>query len=159
MERIFEFAGNNLLLVGGLMVSFFALIIYELRRKASGLIDVEAADAIKLINNDAVVIDLRSADSFGRGHIVNARNIPSDELDAKLSSLEQLKSKPVIAVCDAGMSSRRIVNTLRQKGLESVYSLKGGMTGWTQAGLPVVTGKKTKSKSDKGKAAKGKKRG
>lgn len=159
MERIFEFAGNNLLLVGGLMVSLFALIIYELRRKASGLIDVEAADAIKLINNDGVVIDLRSADAFGRGHIVNARNIPSDELEAKMASLEQLKSKPVIAVCDAGMSSRRIVNTLRQKGLESVYSLKGGMTGWTQAGLPVVTGKKTRSKSDKGKSGKGKKHG
>ena len=159
MERIFEFAGNNVLLVAGLVVSFFALIVYELRRKASGLIDIEAADAIKLINNDAVVIDLRSADSFGRGHIVNARNIPSDELDAKISSLEQLKSKPIVAVCDAGMSSRRTVNTLRAKGLESVYSLKGGMTGWTQAGLPVVTGKKTKSKSDKGKQGKGKKRG
>ena len=39
------------------------------------------------------------------------------------------------------------------------YSLKQGMTGWTQAGLPVVTGKKTKSKADKGKAGKGKKQG
>lgn len=159
MERIFEFASNNLLLVGGLVVSFVALIVYELRRKASGLIDIEAADAIKLINNDAVVIDLRSAESFGRGHIVNARNIPSDELDAKLASLEQLKSKPIVAVCDAGMSSRRTVNALRAKGLESVYSLKGGMTGWAQAGLPVVTGKKTRSKSDKGKQGKGKKHG
>jgi len=27
--------------------------------------------------------------------------------------------------------------------------LKGGMTAWTQAGLPVVTGKKTKSKRKK----------
>jgi rhodanese-related sulfurtransferase len=159
MERILEFAGNNLLLVGGLIVSVVALIVYELRHKASGLIDIDATDAIKLINNDAVVIDLRSADAFGRGHIVNARNIPSDELDAKVSTLESLKSKPIVAVCDAGMSSRRTVNALRAKGLESVYSLKGGMTGWTQAGLPVVTGKKTKSKSDKGKQGKGKKRG
>ena len=35
---------------------------------------------------------------------------------------------------------------LQQAGFESVYNLKGGMNGWTQAGLPVVTGKKTKSK-------------
>lgn len=159
MDRILEFAGNNALLVTALMVSFFVLIFSELRRKASGLIDIEATEAIRLINNDAVVLDLRSADSFGRGHIVNARNIPSDELDARIESLDQFKSKPVIAVCDSGISSRRAVNALRQKGLESVYSLRGGMTGWSQAGLPVVTGKKTKSKSDKGKPGKGKKRG
>lgn len=151
MERIFEFAGNHPLLAGALVASVLLLVFSELRRKASGMIDVEAAEAIKLINNDAVVIDLRSADAFSAGHIVNARNVPSDELDAKMSTLERFKSKPIVAVCDAGVSSRRAVAALRQKGLESVYSLKGGMTGWSQAGLPVVTGKKTKSKSDKGK--------
>jgi rhodanese-related sulfurtransferase len=54
-------------------------------------------------------------------------------------------------VCDSGVSSTRAVNSLRKKGFESVYGLKGGMTGWSQAGLPVVTGKKTKSKPKKGK--------
>ena len=97
------------------------------------------------------MVDLRSVDAFNRGHIVNARNIPSDELEAKMSTLKQFKSKPVVAVCDTGVSSTRAVNTFRQQGFESVYGLKGGMTGWSQAGLPVVTGKKTKSKTAKGK--------
>ena len=35
---------------------------------------------MKLINADAVVLDLRSSEAFARGHIVNAKNIPSDEL-------------------------------------------------------------------------------
>ncbi|MCG8371789.1 MAG: rhodanese-like domain-containing protein [Proteobacteria bacterium] len=151
MERIFEFAGNHPLLAGALVAGVLLLVFSELRRKAGGLIDIEAAEAVKLINNGAVIVDLRSADAFGAGHIVNARNIPSDELDARMSTLEQFKSKPIVAVCDAGVSSRRAVAALRRKGLESVYSLKGGMSGWSQAGLPVVTGKKTKSKSDKGK--------
>ena len=86
-----------------------------------------------------------------RGHIVNARNIPTDELESRLESLSEYKSKPIVAVCDAGISSTRVVNTLRQNGFESAYGLKGGMTGWSQAGLPVVTGKKTKSKSGKNK--------
>ncbi len=154
MDKFLQFAGNHPLLVSALTASFLLVIFSELRRKASGLVDVDAAEAVKLINNDAVVIDLRSADAFGRGHIVNARNIPSDELDAKLGTLEHLKSKPIVAVCDAGVSSRRTVAALRQKGLESVYSLKGGMTGWTQAGLPVVTGKKTRPKGGKGKGKK-----
>jgi len=149
MDRFLEFAGNNTLLVSALMVSFFVVIFTELRRKASGMVNIDAVDAVKLINNDAVVVDLRSSDAHARGHIVNARSIPSDELDAKLSTLS--KSKPIIAVCDSGISSTRAVNTLRQKGFESVYGLKGGMNSWSQAGLPVVTGKKTKSKSAKGK--------
>jgi rhodanese-related sulfurtransferase len=146
MDRFFEFAGNNTLLVFALVTSFFLVIFTELRRKASDVLNVEATEAVRLINNDAAVIDLRSADSFSRGHIVSSRNIPLDELEARMDKLASLKSKPLIAVCDAGITSTKAVDTLRKSGFESVYGLKGGMNAWTQAGLPVVTGKKTRSK-------------
>ena len=146
MERVFEFAGNHTLLVFALVTSFLLAVFTELRRKAGGLTSVEAADAVQLINNDAAIIDLRSAEAFGRGHIVNARNVPSDELSARLEKLASLKSRPVVVVCDTGMGSTKAVDTLQKAGFESVYSLKGGMTGWSTAGLPVVTGKKTKNR-------------
>ncbi len=146
MDRILEFAGAHTLLVFGLVTSFLLVVFSEIRRKATNMLSIDTADAVKLINNDATVIDLRTSGSFSRGHIVNARNVPLDELAAKLDKLSNLKSKPVLAVCDMGVSSTKAVNTLQQAGFESVYSLKGGMTGWSQAGLPVVTGKKTKSK-------------
>ncbi len=146
MDKVLEFASGHTLLVLALMISFFVVVFTELRRKASGLVNIEANEAVSLINNDAVVIDLRSVDAFSKGHIVNAKNIPSDELDAKMNSLESLKSKPIVAVCDAGITSTKAVNSLRQAGYDSVYGLKGGMSGWSQAGLPVVTGKKTKVK-------------
>ena len=151
MDKILEFTNNNTLLVLALVISFFVLVFSELRRKASGLVNVEATEAVRLINNDAVVLDLRSVDTFSKGHIVSARSIPLDELDAKLSSLEGVKSKSIIAVCDNGITSTKAVNTLRTAGFESVYGLKGGMSGWSQAGLPVVTGKKTKAKKNKTK--------
>ena len=151
MDKILEFTSNHVLLVSVLMVSFFIVVFTELRRKAGAMVNVEAGDAVRLINNDGVVIDVRSNDAFARGHIVNARNIPSDELDAKLEQLKSFKDKPLIAVCDSGITSNRAVNKLRSAGFESVYNLKGGMNGWGQAGLPVVTGKKTRSKSAKQK--------
>ena len=144
MERILEFTNNNLLLVTGLVVSLLVLIFSELRRKAMGLINVEATEAVRLINDGAAVVDIRSADAFARGHITNAKNIPQDELAAKRDTLN--KQKPLVAVCDAGVTTNRAVASLRKAGFENVYGLKGGMNGWTQAGLPVVTGKKTKSK-------------
>ena len=154
MDKILEFTGNNTWLVLGLMISFFVVVFTELRRKASGLVNIEPIAAVQLINSDAVVIDLRSVDTFSQGHIVGARNIPADELDAKMNNLEDLKSKPIVAVCDAGVTSTKAVSTLREAGFESVFGLKGGMSGWGQAGLPVVTGKKTKAKKAKKKQGK-----
>jgi rhodanese-related sulfurtransferase len=147
MDTYLEFAGNHTLLVGALFFSFFLLLFTELRRKAAGVINIEAPEAVKLINSDAAVIDLRSAEAFARGHIVGAKNIPFDELQANVEKVENMKSRSVIAVCDAGITSTKAVNILRKTGIESVYGLKGGMNGWSQSGMPVVSAKKTKRKS------------
>jgi rhodanese-related sulfurtransferase len=149
MDKYLEFTANHTLLVVALSVSFFVLVFSELRRKAGGLKNIEPPEAVTLMNNDAVVIDLRNAEAFSRGHIVNAKNIPFDEFGAQQDKIAGFKGKPIIAVCDAGSSSNKAVDSLRKTGFESVYGLKGGMTAWTQAGLPVVTGKKTKSKRKK----------
>ena len=49
MDKLVEFTGNNTLLVLALMISFFLVIFTELRRKASGLVSVEATEAVNLI--------------------------------------------------------------------------------------------------------------
>jgi len=149
MDKFLEFAGNHTLLVLALMISFFVLIFAELRRKASGHVSVDPTDAVRLINNEAMVIDLRNAESYARGHIVNAKNIPFDEFEARKDKVAKFKNKPVVTVCDSGITSNKAVASLRKSGFDSVYGLKGGMTAWTTAGLPVVTGKKTKSKANK----------
>ena len=147
MDIYFEFAGNHPLLVSALLLSFFFLMYTELQRKARGMSTVEPQAAVKLINSDAVVIDLRSAEAFARGHIVNAKNVPFEDLSANKDKITKYAKKPIIAVCDAGMTSAKVVDSLRKSGLENVYGLKGGINAWTQANLPLVTGKKTKKKA------------
>jgi len=149
MDKFLEFTGDHTVLVLALVISFFVLVFSELRRKASGHVAVDPTDVVALVNKDATVIDLRSAEAYGRGHIVNARNIPFDEIEANHDALAQFMDKPVVAVCDSGITSNKAVASLRKSGFESVYGLKGGMNAWSQAGLPVVTGKKTKSKRKK----------
>ncbi len=147
MDKLLEFTGNNTLLVLMLMISFFVLVFSELRRKASGMVGIDPIEAVQLINNDGIVLDLRSNEAFSRGHIVNAKSIPFDELDAHKNKIDAFKNRPIVAVCEAGTTSTRAVATLRSSGFESAYGLKGGMNAWSLAGLPVVTGKKTKTKS------------
>lgn len=147
MERFLEFTAGHPVLVLLLMASFFLLIFTEMRRKAMGLISVEPSAAVGLINNDAVVLDLRNAEAFARGHIVNAKNIPYDEFDAASNRITRFRDRPVVAVCDSGVSSNKVVDALRKSGFEKSYGLKGGMAAWNQAGLPVVSNKKTRTKN------------
>ncbi len=146
MNATIDFASSHPVLVGALVFSFLMLVFYELRRKSEGVTNVEPQAAVSLINADAVVIDLRSAEAFARGHIVNAKNIPFDELDANQEKISKLAAKPILAVCEAGMSSGKAVASLKKAGIESVYGLKGGIAAWTQANLPLVTGKKTRGR-------------
>lgn len=147
MDSYLQFAGNHPVLVTALLASFLILLFTEVQRKARGLTAVSPQEAVKLINSDAVVIDLRTTEAFARGHIVHSQNIPFDELPAKREKIAKYAKKPIIAVCDAGMTSSKVVDSLRKSGMEHVYGLKGGINAWTQANLPLVTGKKTKKKS------------
>jgi rhodanese-related sulfurtransferase len=150
MQRLLEFTSAHALLVSAFLISFFLLAFTELRRKANKLLNVDPAEAVSLINKEALIIDLRSSEAFARGHIVNAKNVPADEFASRQDAVLGSKSKPVIAVCESGVSSNKTVAEMRKAGFQSAFGLEGGMTAWTQAGLPVVTGKKTKSKG-KGK--------
>ncbi|MCB1844917.1 MAG: rhodanese-like domain-containing protein [Halioglobus sp.] len=146
MQQVFEFTANHSLLAAGLILSFFVLVFSELQRKARGIVSVEPQEAVKLINSDALVIDLRSADAFARGHIVNAKSMPFDELAAHEEQLKNITSTAIVAVCDSGMTTSKVVNRLRKTGIENIYSMRGGMNAWIEASLPVVGGKKSKKK-------------
>lgn len=152
MDTYLEFVGNHLVLISGLMVSFFVLVFSELQRQARGISNLDPQAAVKLINADATIVDLRNAEAFARGHIVNAKNIPNDELDEELDKIKRLGSKPIVAVCDAGVTSSRLVGRLRKAGIENVYGLKGGITAWTEASLPLVSSKKTSGKKGKSRS-------
>lgn len=147
MDRYLEFASNHVILSIGLVLSFFILLFSELQRKARGLTSLEPTDVVKLINADASVIDVRSPEAYGKGHIVNAKNIPFDQIDAQSAKLDSMKSQTIVVVCDAGTTSTKVVDRLRKSGVEKVFGLRGGMSAWSQAGLPVVGGKKVKKKS------------
>jgi rhodanese-related sulfurtransferase len=147
METYLEFASNHPVLVGALLLSFFLLLFTELRRKASDTINIDPQQAVKLINTDAVVLDVRGPEAYAAGHVVGAKNIPFDELSANSAKVENMKSKPIVAVCQRGMTSTKAINELNKMGCESVYGIRGGMDAWVQAGLPVVSDKKSKKKS------------
>jgi rhodanese-related sulfurtransferase len=138
MAQLVEFAGNHVWLVTGLLVALAAVMFYELRMRSHGTTHVSAADAVRLINKGALVIDVRKPEEFEKGHIVNARNVPLERVEQDKDAIHKQKSKILLAVCGDGATSGRAAGQLRKAGYENAFSLKGGLAGWRADNLPLV---------------------
>ena len=135
---VLKFAQDNMLLLGVAIASGGLLIWPSLRGGGSGQ-TISSAEAVGLINReDAAVLDVRDAQEFAGGHILNARHIPLAELEGRLGELERLKRKPVIVCCEKGARSSAAVAVLRKGGHDKALNLAGGLDAWRGAGLPVV---------------------
>jgi rhodanese-related sulfurtransferase len=138
MVQLAEFAGNHVWLVAGLLAALAAVMFYELKLRSGGVTHVTTADAVRLINKGALVIDVRKPEEYVKGHIVNARNVPLERVQQDDSAINKQKSKILLAVCGDGASSGRAAGHLRKAGYENAFSLKGGIAGWRADNLPLV---------------------
>ena len=141
MEQFFVFLQKspmNMVLFGTAIASGAMLlwpVIVKLMRPGQ---EVGPAEAVTLINRrDAVVLDVRDAAEYKTGHITNARNVPEGELDARARELEKVMAKPIIVSCARGNRSATVAGRLRKQGFNEVFSLRGGLTAWQQANMPL----------------------
>jgi rhodanese-related sulfurtransferase len=147
MQQLIEFAGNHPYLVGALVLLAILVIVNEIRLRAAGT-QATPAEAVRLINDGATVIDVRGAGPYAAGHIAGARNVPLSELDSQLESLGKRKDRPVLVYCEMGGQSGKASAALRRAAFGQVFSLKGGLVAWQRDNLPVETGaRKKKGKS------------
>jgi rhodanese-related sulfurtransferase len=138
MGRLAEFASNHPFYVLSVAVALVAVVFYEIRLKHRGYTRISANDAVKLINRGAIVIDVRKPEEFQGGHILNAKNIELETLEADPSAVRKRKNKAVLTVCDNGMKSGRAASALRKSGVEHAYSMKSGLASWRAENLPLV---------------------
>jgi rhodanese-related sulfurtransferase len=132
-----DFVRNNLLLIALAVVSG-AMLVWPLLRRGAGGPWVSTLEATHLINRqDAIVIDLRDAAEYSKGHILGARSVPLADLERRLGELTKFKSRPVILSCESGGRSGNAIAVLRRSGFTNVHNLSGGVAAWQQAGLPV----------------------
>lgn len=84
------------------------------------IVSGESTDYKKLINNGAVIIDVRSASEFATGHIPGSKNYPMDSINNKIAELKRLQ-KTVITVCRSGARSAIAKGILQSAGI-NVYN-------------------------------------
>jgi rhodanese-related sulfurtransferase len=138
MAQLLEFTGNHPYLVGGVLIAWAAVMIYEIRLRSQGLSHVSTTESVRLINKGAVVLDVRNPEEYSSGHIVNARNVPLEEIETGGKTLNKLRKKVVLTVCNTGQSSGKAAGLLRKAGFEQVFSIRGGLAAWRKDNMPIA---------------------
>ena len=127
---------NHPIHVGSLVALVVILIVTEMRKGGQ---TVSTAQLTQMVNQQqAVVVDVRDKKEFGKGHIVDAINIPYASVKDRVGQLEKHKENPIILVDAMGQHSGTVGKTLKEAGFVQVIRLQGGMNSWTADGLPVV---------------------
>ncbi len=72
------------------------------------------------------LIDIRSSEDFGTGHIEGAINVPFANILTEASNA----TKPILVICYTGQTATYAVSLLRLSGYADAKALKWGMSGW-----------------------------
>lgn len=137
---ILEFIANNWLLFIALAV-ILILLGHNLIVGSQGSVDpLGATDMIN--HKDAVVVDVRPAADFAKGHVIHAINIPINSFKSQIGILQKHKERPIIVNCRSGSQSALACQQLRKDGFQDVYNLSGGIMAWENAGLPLTRKKR-----------------
>lgn len=87
---------------------------------------IDSNKAMELIDNGAIVIDVRTPEEFNESHIAGAVNIPLDEIE----TIEYDLDDTLIIYCASGMRSVEAIKKLIDLEYTSLYNLDGGLLNW-----------------------------
>jgi rhodanese-related sulfurtransferase len=140
MDRLLDYSINHPLLAGGLVLMALVVLAFEMRQRGALSSAIGPNEAVRLMNEGAVLVDLRSANQYKDGHITGAKNLPGDQVAADPKAVEKLSSKTVVLYCDDGATTAAAQRTLERAGVKNIFSLRGGLAAWKQENLPVAKG-------------------
>ncbi len=134
----FEFVQQNYMLIGLAAVSGGMLVWTTVSDRVSGIPSVGPAEATRLMNDDALMLDVREEKEWTTGHIPRSKHIPLSQLKERAGELEKYKDRPIVINCHSGSRSAHGCRTLKKLGFQQLYNLAGGISAWQQANLPVT---------------------
>ena len=138
MDQLITFVQNHPWLFVALAVVVLLIVANEVHGNMAGGKRLTAMEAVRFINDkDPLIIDLRTAADFKRGHLLNAVNAPFAKFDEYVGQFRD-KNRPVLLYCALGTMGSAIAEKLRKQGYAEVYPLRGGINAWLMNSLPVT---------------------
>ena len=111
-------------------------------------IDGARLEAMRSESPNLMLLDVREADEYEKGHLEGAMLVPRGILEAacdfkypkRVQRLADARERPVVLYCATGGRSAMAAATLKAMGFKEVYSLAGGIGQWEAEKRPVAQG-------------------
>ncbi len=93
---------------------------------------IKLAEHVRGLNNagKVYIVDIRTAEDFGKGHIENAHNVAAGDVLTHLDAANLSGYDEISIVCYSGQTAGWVTSLLRVAGYSTAYSMKWGMCSW-----------------------------
>jgi phage shock protein E len=115
----------------------FIQLANDARRRIREITPAELAKFKQL----PLIVDVREKDEFIKEHLEGAKNISRGVLEQRVCQIDLDLSTPILVYCSGGNRGALAADSLQKMGYRNVFSLKGGLSGWREAGGLVETPK------------------
>jgi len=137
MDRLLEYISHHPYLSGLLVLAAIMTAVYEWNVRRQAHLAVSPQDAIRLMNQNALVLDLRPAEAFASGHLAGARNLSGEQILNAGETLKKYKEKPVVVYDESGSLGTSAARQLAAQGFTKAVNLRGGLAAWRTENLPL----------------------
>jgi len=129
------------------MVKMLADFVREARARIHE-ISIEEFDEMIENHDDVLVVDVREAEEFRRGHIPGALLVPRGILEGAADTNSPMRvdklcgahNSTIIVYSQNNARGALAADTLQQMGFQKVYLLVDGINHWETQGLALVRG-------------------
>ncbi len=98
--------------------------------------NIGAMTAKELIQDGAILLDVRTSEEFASGHLEGAVNLDYTKIAEEIAALIADKDQPIVVYCSAAKRSAQALDTLLRLGYTKVYNL-GSMANYSAE--PMIT--------------------
>jgi len=108
---------------------------FDVKKETAPEVTAEELDAFFAKDEDFVILDLRNDHEIEAGRFEKTANPGLKnfrDLPKKISQLQHLKKKKVVAVCTGGIRCEKATCLLKKEGFENLYQLKDGIHTYIQ---------------------------
>jgi rhodanese-related sulfurtransferase len=137
MDRVLEYLGHHPWLGTVTVVALALVVVYEMRARSQSLSSVTPQELIRLMNQGALLLDLRSPEQYQAGHLAGARQMGGEQILKAAETLKKHKDKAVVVYDDSGSLGASAVRQLVAQGFTRAFALRGGLAAWRADNLPL----------------------
>ena len=110
-------------------------LIFSLNSTSAELWTVsELNESITKLDHELVLLDVRTQAEYDSGHILNAINIPHEQILEDPELLAEYKDSQMVVFCRSGGRAGKVIQLLESIGFEDIIDIDGDMLAWSEAG-------------------------